>query len=278
MPTYAIGDIHGCARTFSHLLETIRFDPCSDRLILVGDVCNRGPDNVAVAEWILDHRDCVDAVIGNHDMHLLAVAHGHSRLKRKDTIEDILHWERRDEFLDWLIHRPFLIEEPGLIVVHAGIWPGWSMAEARRRARRLERKLSSAHSDSFIHAMATTGGGCPLRDHSEQPAVSMAVFTRMRALTTPSLALDHRFKHGRQELGEHRIPWFERFEPPPDTRIVFGHWAALGLEVGTHYTALDSGCVWGGSLTALRIDDGTLFSVPSELQSADESDSSHVIE
>jgi bis(5'-nucleosyl)-tetraphosphatase (symmetrical) len=265
MPTYAIGDIHGCARSFFSLLETIRFDLRDDSLLLVGDLCNRGPDNVAVAEWILEHRDVVTAVIGNHDMHLLAAAGGHSRLKRKDTLEDILGWSRRDEFLDWLAHQPFLYERPGIIMVHAGIWPGWSMTEARRRARHLEEELRSPRRDAFVREMATTGGGCPLREHGEQLSVSMAVFTRMRAIHPTTLALDHRYKLGRDELGPDRIAWCDRYRPPENTKIIFGHWAALGLEDRKHYTALDSGCVWGGALSALRIDDGEIFSVPSEL-------------
>ena len=258
MAVYAIGDVQGCYDALRRLLEHLRFDPASDRLWLVGDLVNRGPASREVLRCVRGLGAAAQTVLGNHDLHLLAVAAGLKRLRRKDTLRPLLEAPDSDELLHWLRHRPLLHHDPelGHVLVHAGISPQWDLATARRCARELEAVLRGPGCNEFLRVMY---GDEPAR---WDPALSgmarlryiVNAFTRMRYVDSAMrLDLDAKDPPGRQP--RHLLPWFRHpHRLPIPARIVFGHWSALGYLYENNVLALDTGCVWGGRLTAVRLD------------------------
>jgi|HigsolmetaAR201D_1030396.scaffolds.fasta_scaffold01831_5 bis(5'-nucleosyl)-tetraphosphatase (symmetrical) len=261
MPTYAIGDIQGCCDEFEALLERIAFDPKHDRLWLVGDLVNRGPRSLDVLRLVHRLGDSVTTVLGNHDLHLLAVASTPGlHPKRGDTIDEILAAPDRDELLDWLRHRPILHHDPALnyTMVHAGVAPQWDLATARRCAAELEDALRDERTaaDLFAHMY----GNQPDRWSEDLQGFDRLrfitnCFTRLRFVTEDGrLALKHKGTIAQAPAG--LIPWFQA--PGRRTRgerIVCGHWSALGFYEGDDVLSIDTGCVWGGSLCAVRLDE-----------------------
>lgn len=252
MATYAVGDVQGCFATLERLLARVGFDPGADRLWLVGDLVNRGPRSLEVLRFARGLGDRAAVVLGNHDVHLLARAAGLARRKRFDTLDDVLAAPDRDELLGWLRARPLLHREAGHVMVHAGLLPGWTIDDAAARAREVE-------------ALLAAGDLAPLLDRprATPAAVTLAAMTRLRVCTTDG-EMEPKFKGPPEEAPAGTRPWFAvPGRKSAGTPIVFGHWATLGLRVrpGDFY-ALDSGCVWGGALTALRLDDGALFQEP----------------
>ena len=258
MALYAIGDIQGCDAELGALLETLSFSAHRDRLWFVGDLVNRGPASLEVLRRIRDLGDAATVTLGNHDLHLLAVAFGHARLKSDDTLAPILKAPDRDALLDWLLARPMLAEDRALnlCLVHGGLSPQWDVPQARACARELEQALRSQPEKLFKQMY----GDKPDRwdealEGAERLRYIVNCFTRLRFVD----------EHGRLELhakGAPRkaktaalIPWFEapgaRWR---GTRVVFGHWSTLGFFRNPDVIGLDTGCVWGGSLTALRLD------------------------
>ncbi len=265
MSTYAIGDIQGCYQTLCRLLDRIEYVKGKDRLWLVGDLVNRGPSSLAVLRWAYEQGESVQAVLGNHDLHLLAVAKGVRAATSKDTFQPILDAPDSERLLDWLQHRPFLIADKGWVMIHAGLHPSWDVPKAIIYARELEQGLQGSDAQSFL--ADSRQKPCPGHDddcHSpaERLRYRLTVMTRMRALTEDQ-RLDLNFKGPPDELDSSLHPWFETTpRASADHRIVCGHWAALGVHHHAGVFALDSGCVWGGALTALRLEDTTLFSEP----------------
>jgi len=264
MPTYAIGDIQGCWSTLQQLLERFAFDPETDRLWLVGDLVNRGPQSLEVLRWAQAHNDSVTSVLGNHDLHLLARAEGVREPSPRDTLDAILNAPDCDALLHWLAHRPLLHQEDHTLLVHAGLLPDWDVATAERHARTAEALLRGPERAEVLAAFA---GRCPdtlpPREHEAQHAAFLLhAFTRLRICTTDGrMNLDYSGPMTDIPNGHH--PWFQ----VPNRRtvsqpIVCGHWAALGLHDGDGILALDTGCVWGRSLTAVRLDDRMVFQVP----------------
>jgi len=264
MATYAIGDIQGCYATFQRLLERIAFDRSRDRLWLVGDLVNRGPRSLETLQWARDHDDCLTVVLGNHDLHLLAAALGVRKLKRLDTLEDILAAKRGGELIDWLRHQPLIHVDGNDVLVHAGLLPEWSVDDACAHARTLESALRNGDGKAVLRALQTPPPGrwrAALKG-SERLAFIAAVLTRIR-VCRPKGKLHASFTGPLESVPEGYAPWFRA----PDRRssgyrIVFGHWSALGLYLDDGVRALDTGCVWGRTLTALRLDDEQVFSVP----------------
>ncbi len=240
MATWAIGDVQGCAAALRRLLHQLELAP-TDRLWFVGDLVNRGPDNLGVLRDLMARGEQVTAVLGNHDLHLLGCAAGHRRLKKKDTIQDVLSAPDREALLAWLRARPLLHRERGFVMVHAGLHPAWSMPEAEAHARRLEALLR---------------GG---RFEQAEADEAYAVLTRIRFVDEAGEP-DFGPKCGPPEA-PHLRPWFMARERA-DAHLVFGHWAALGLHLAPGVSALDTGCVWGQSLTAWCLEDGRVVSVP----------------
>ena len=258
MRLFAIGDIQGCAAAFDALLHKIAFRPARDRLWLVGDLVNRGPASLAVLRRVMGLGRSVTCVLGNHDLHLLATVAGRRELAPGDTFHDVLEAPDLSSIVDWLRHRPLLHHDRGSnrVLVHAGIPPPWTVAEARAEARAVETQLGGRQWRSAFRDMY---GGEPsawsekLRG-AERRRYTINALTRMRYCDRHGrLDLSYSGTPGTQPKG--LIPWFDVPERRArSTHIVFGHWAALGLLRRSDVTALDTGCVWGNHLTAVRLD------------------------
>ena len=262
MATYAIGDIQGCYLTFRKLLEQIQFDPVEDRLWLAGDLVNRGPRSLETLRWAYRNRDSVRTVLGNHDLKLLAVAAGASSPSPQDTLDELLAAPDRTELLDWLRRQPLLLEEGPLVLVHAGLLPSWLLEQARGYAREAEAALQNpGYAELLREAIARRvvwrndlTGAARWRGLTD-------IFTRMRMCTRDGRPS---YRHnGPPEEAPGEVPWFALPAADRGLRtIVFGHWAALGLYIRPGIIGIDTGCVWGGTLTAVRLPDITVFQEP----------------
>lgn len=265
MTTLAIGDVQGCYQEFRELLDLMQFRERDDHLWLVGDLVNRGPENLPTMEYIMALPN-VSVVLGNHDLHFLAVAHGLKSATSGDTMDDLLASPRLREIIDWLRQRPLihLDADLGYVMVHAGLPPIWRVEACLGYAAEVERVLKSDGYDQFLAAM-----------YGNEPDTwsdDLNGLARLRVITNYFTRLRYCTPAGRMELThkatvqpEGFMPWFE-IPRPDDThyRIVFGHWAALDGRTGhSDIIALDTGCVWGRTLTGMRLDDGERFSVPS---------------
>ncbi|MDX1455207.1 MAG: symmetrical bis(5'-nucleosyl)-tetraphosphatase [Gammaproteobacteria bacterium] len=261
--TWAIGDVQGCLDALKALLEKIDFDPARDELWLTGDLVNRGPDSLETLRFVRDLGRSAVTVLGNHDLHLLAVAHGHVQAGDKDTFAELLAASDSDELLDWLRHRPLLHVDHELdcLMVHAGLPPQWNRAQALSCAHEVELMLQSVDIDRLLADMY---GNQPDQwsaelEHGDDPLprwrFTINACTRMRYCTADG-QLDFREKGAPGSQREGLLPWYA--VPDPEwlgQKIVFGHWSTLG-PVGTgrdDVVALDTGCLWGGCLTAMRL-------------------------
>jgi bis(5'-nucleosyl)-tetraphosphatase (symmetrical) len=264
MATYVIGDIQGCLAAFQDLLREVAFEPGRDRVWITGDLVNRGEDSVGVVRWCMAHEECVVAVLGNHDLHLLAVAEGFVPAHRHDTLEDILDAPDRKQVLKWLRHRPMLHRQGEWLMVHAGLLPEWSPELAEALARELEEALRNKGWKRFLKDMYGNeprqwDAGLQGQDRLRLIANAM---TRMRYLHADG-GLEYQHKCAPDAAPPELTPWYDMpGRQSRDARILFGHWSTLGLLVRRDAIALDTGCLWGGSLTAYRLEDGQLFQVP----------------
>jgi bis(5'-nucleosyl)-tetraphosphatase (symmetrical) len=267
MTIYAIGDVQGCWRELEHLLDELDYSPARDRLWFVGDLVNRGPDSAAVLRYVKQLGDHAVVVQGNHDLHLLALAAGYAKRRPDDTLEPILVAPDRDELLEWLRFRPLLHVENGFLMVHAGLLPAWTVGQAQELAAEVEAELRAKRYRLFL---AELYGSKPnsWRDDlkgMDRLRVIVNAMTRLR-FCTPEGVMDFSAKGGTEQAPAGYMPWFD--VPTRRTRgvpIVCGHWSALGLCVRPDLLALDTGCVWGGSLTAIRLDDRRIFQSPCEV-------------
>ena len=260
MATYVIGDIQGCYRTFRKLLRKIEFDVTKDRLWLVGDLVNRGPRSLETLRWVFKHRDVVQTVLGNHDLKLIACDAGVSEPRRRDTLDDLLKAPDRSELVDWLRQQPFLFEEGPVVLVHAGLLPAWSMKKARSYAREARKVLRSAdYAEVMREALKLeVVWGEDLRGVARWRGLT-DVFTRMRMCTKDGMP-SYEYNGPPEDAPKGEKPWFALPTPDRDWHtIVFGHWAALGLHIEPGIIGTDSGCVWGGALTAVRLPDIAVF-------------------
>ena len=262
MATYAIGDVQGCHDALQRLVQHIRFDPTEDRLWFVGDLVNRGPGSLEVLRYVKALGSSAHTVLGNHDLFLLAVAEGVVDLRAKDTIRDILDAEDRRELLQWLRHRPLHVLESPLFMVHAGLLPQWTVAEAASLAMEAETALSGpdyrAALQAIFYAKAATWN-TTLQD-SVRLATIVRVLTKLRACTPSGEMSD--FSGPPREIPSGYEAWFNILgRKSADTTLITGHWAALGLHIEPNLLAIDSGCVWGRQLTAVRLEDRRVFQV-----------------
>lgn len=267
MSTYAIGDLQGCLAAFDCLLEQIDFQPGRDRLLLAGDLVARGPDSLGTLRRVHQLREHLDCVLGNHDLHLLALAHGHGPQKKKDDdLRAIIDAPDSTELLGWLQQQPLFHQAPefGAVLVHAGLPPLWTLQQAAARAREIETVLrgSEAGADAFFAAMYgnTPDNWDDALTGTDRLRVITNYFTRMRFVNAAG-ALELSNKGEAETAPSGYFPWFEHpGRVNADTLVLFGHWAALGGALRTDsLEALDSGCVWGGRLTALRLEDRKRF-------------------
>jgi bis(5'-nucleosyl)-tetraphosphatase (symmetrical) len=256
MPVYAIGDVQGCDEELGELLTTLRFSADRDQIWFVGDLVNRGPSSLAVLRRVRAIGDAAIVTLGNHDLHLLAIAMGAAKPKSSDTLDPILKAPDRDPLLEWLASRPLLHEDPalGYAMVHAGLAPQWDMPMARATARELESALRSDPAALFAQMYgnqpdlwrADLSGAARLR-------FTTNCFTRLRYVDGEG-RIDLREKSAPSQV-RGLVPWFAAHNARwRGARILFGHWSTLGFFRDGEVTCLDTGCVWGGRLTALRID------------------------
>jgi len=268
MSTYAIGDIQGCYTELQRLLELIHFDPREDVLWSAGDLVNRGPNSLEVLRFFKALGKRAIVVLGNHDIHLLAIASGNFQyLKSKDTLTPILQAPDREELIQWLRQRPFLHHDPefGLTMIHAGLPPQWNLLQARQYAVEIEETLRGS---TFQDYLANLYSDEPkkwsekLKDWERKRFITNC-FTRLRYCNAKGkLALKKKGNPNDVDKNDEDKPWFSwSHRASNDMQIIFGHWATLGHYTGNGVYALDSGCVWGGALTALRLEDKQVFSV-----------------
>ena len=257
MAVYAIGDVQGCYDALRRLLDRLRYDDARDQLWFAGDVVNRGPQSLAVLRFVSSLSRAV-VVLGNHELHLLAVASGQAATRKRDTLEEILAAPDRDELLHWLRHRPLLHHDRGLgcALVHAGLLPQWSIDQAQELASEVQNMIARSDRNAlFTHMYGDTP------DHWDdrlsgwaRARIIINAFTRLRYCDGDG-RLDLRPKMAPGTQPAQLRPWFEVAERRSrDVRIVFGHWSTLGLWCGDGVIGLDSGCVWGGRLSAVRLD------------------------
>ena len=259
MATYAVGDVQGCCDELEALLTQLRFDPAHDRLWLVGDLVNRGPRSLDVLRRVRALGPAALTVLGNHDLHLLAVASTGRRSKSQDTLNDILTATDRDELLHWLRQQPLLHHDAalGYTMIHAGLAPQWDLAKAQACAREVETVLRDEHTarELFQHMY----GDEPRRWSDELAGFErlrfiVNCFTRVRLCTVDG-AIESRHKGAPEDAPAGLIPWFKvPGRASRSLRIVCGHWSALGYHDADGVLSIDTGCVWGGTLCAVRLD------------------------
>ncbi|MCP4898009.1 MAG: symmetrical bis(5'-nucleosyl)-tetraphosphatase [bacterium] len=258
--TYAIGDIHGCWLTLQRLLRRIEWDKKKDRLLLVGDLVNRGSSSLEVLRWAYSNRDTVTAVLGNHDLHLLARSIG-ARTRPDDTLDEVLSAPDRDELLDWVRKNPLAHLEDNMLLVHAGVHPDWSLDDVSELAPAASRRLNEEDGLETLYDLRKTMWRAGLCGDTRL-AAALALMTSVRVVTDnghPVLA----FTGKPQQAPPSCKPWFESSRlVQSGVRIIFGHWAMLGVSRCGSAICLDSGCHWGGALTAMRLEDEELFSEP----------------
>ncbi len=265
MATYAIGDVQGCCDELEELLALLRFDPAVDRLLFVGDLVNRGPRSLDTLRLVRSLHACSTVVLGNHDFHLLTVAEGFSRLHRRDTIAPLLDAPDRDELLRWLRTRPLVVGEDAFLLVHAGLLPSWSAHDAAGFSREVEEVLAGPDYRAFLRVLY---GDTPRRWSR-----SLTGWDRLRAIVNtctrlrfcrPDDTMEFREKRGSGYAPPGFRPWFLHPERrSANVTVVCGHWSTLELMLLPNVLMLDSGCVWGGTLTAVRLEDRRVFQVAS---------------
>ena len=268
MATYAVGDVQGCFDSLKRLLASAQFDPAKDRLWVAGDLVNRGPDSLGALRYIKSLGDSAVMVLGNHDLHLLAVAEGFQPAHRKDTLAAILAAPDRADLLSWLRQCPLLHSDLGFTMTHAGIPPIWSLAQASGYAKEVQEALQGAHYRDFLAAIYGNTPDCwddGLVGYDRLRLITN-YFTRMRFCSAEG-RLELTAKEGLDKTPQGLAPWFDHPHPSLDRPLLFGHWAAIkGRTSRANAIALDTGCVWGGQLTMLRLDDGVFFRVTSEIR------------
>ena len=256
---YLVGDLQGCCNPFERLLQTLDFSPSRDHVYVLGDLVNRGPDSLGVLRRLRGLDNAATCLLGNHDLHLLAVAHGVRKPHRSDTLDEILNAPDRDDWLNWIRQQRLAVYEHGWLMVHAGVLPTWDAAQTVALAREVEAMLAGPDVGEFLTRMY---GNEPERwDDSLQgvPRWRCVVnsLTRLRFCSADG-TMEFATKDGSDGAPDGFMPWFDvpgrRTEGTP---VAFGHWSTLGLINRDDLLALDTGCVWGGQLSAVRVDGTT---------------------
>jgi bis(5'-nucleosyl)-tetraphosphatase (symmetrical) len=270
MATYAIGDIQGCFKAFSCLLKEAVFEPEKDVLWVAGDLVNRGPDSLSTLRYIKGLGDNAKVVLGNHDLHMLAVAYGIKPPHRSDTLDDVIKADDAEELFTWLRQQPLLYHCPErhYALVHAGLAPQWTIEQALSLSQEVETVLKGPNFKDFLFHMYgdEPNRWCDDLTGWQRLRVITNHFTRMR-LCDADGHLDLKHKHGLEDVRSGFKPWFAHaHRKTRDTNILFGHWAALeGESNEDRVFALDTACVWGGRLTMMRLEDHRLFSCSCEI-------------
>ncbi|MBL8484150.1 MAG: symmetrical bis(5'-nucleosyl)-tetraphosphatase [Rhodocyclaceae bacterium] len=261
MSDYAVGDLQGCFDPLRRLLDRIDFDPARDRLFCVGDLVNRGPQSLEVLRFLHGLGDAARVVLGNHDLTLVMAQYGHGKRSKSDTFHHVLDAPDGAELIAWLRRRPLLIVEGRHVIVHAGLLPQWSVEQARALAAEVECALAGEGYGEFLRHM---WGSTPdaWRDDLtgwDRLRVIVNAMTRMR-FCTPDGRMEFHAKGPPDKAPPGYAAWFDLPHAAWRTHtVVCGHWSAAGLRVAPQLIALDTGCLWGGCLSALRLADGALF-------------------
>jgi len=259
---YAIGDVQGCFESLQLLLQKIDWVPGRDELWLTGDLVNRGPRSLDVMRWAIAHDSQITVVLGNHDLHFLARVAGADKEKKRDTLDELLAAKDRDRLVDWLRRCALAHHDRQHLLVHAGIHPAWTVQDTRDRAAEIEHELVGANWRTFL---AELHGSSPRWDEDltggERWRAILAYLVRARTLK-PDGRVEPDFDGPKSQAPDGCVAWFEFPAPAWATHTaVFGHWARNGLDIGPHHAGIDTACVWGNELTAIRLDDGAIFQV-----------------
>lgn len=255
---YLIGDIQGCCDALDRGLTEVGFSPSRDRLLALGDLVNRGPQSLRVLRRMQAMGDAAVCLLGNHDLHLLAVAHGARRPHRNDTFGAILDSPQRDAWLEWVRNRRLAADFSGWLCVHAGVVPEWTAKEVLELAAQTEAMLRGPGLPEFLHAMYSNE---PRRweaslGDADRPRFVINTLTRIRFCSANG-TLEFDTKDGPASAPPGYLPWFEHpHRRTAGTPMAFGHWSTLGLIDRPDLLAIDTGCVWGGALTLVRVDGG----------------------
>lgn len=262
MALYLIGDVQGCDGALQKLLDKMSFSPSRDTLFFLGDLVNRGPDSAGVLRRLMRYGHAAQCVLGNHDLHLLAAAHGARRPSRKDTLHDVLNAPDRPAMLDWLRQQRLAILLPhqpvAYLLVHAGVLPGWNAAKTMALAQEVEAVLRGPDLPDFLHQMY---GNAPTGWHDSLAGVDrlrviVNALTRLR-FCTPEGDMEFSVTGAADAAPPGYLPWFDvPGRQSTDVCVAFGHWSTLGWLDRPDVLALDTGCVWGGSLSALKLGEG----------------------
>jgi len=257
MAHYLIGDVQGCDEALGRLLDCIGFSPSRDTLYLLGDMVNRGSASLAVLRRVMALGEAAHGLLGNHDLHLLAVAHGVRKPHRSDTLNEILQAPDRQALLHWLRHRPMALQVQGWLLVHAGVLPSWDTHQTLSLARELQTHLRSADWGVLMHNLY---GNTPDRWNDDLQGydrlrVIVNALTRLRLCTADGV-MEFDTKDGSTAAPQGFLPWFDvPGRRTAGTPVAFGHWSTLKTTGRDDTLALDTGCVWGGCLTAARLSD-----------------------
>lgn len=257
MAIYAIGDIQGCYNEFRRLLDVVAFDPIHDQLWLVGDLVNRGPHSLETLRFIKGLGQSAISVLGNHDLHLIATIASLGKVGKKDTLGPILRAPDCDELIDWLRKQRLFHHNDQYCMLHAGLPPQWDFAQTQAMATEAEQVIGGDDYERFFRSMY---GNKPnvWQDnlpHNEKLRFTVNCFTRLRYCTLDG-KLDFHQKGPLGSQPTHLVPWFRAPDrKSQDMRIIFGHWSTLGYYDADNVYGIDTGCLWGGQLTALRLDD-----------------------
>jgi bis(5'-nucleosyl)-tetraphosphatase (symmetrical) len=264
MSLYCIGDLQGCSAPFQRLLEKVDFSPSRDTLYLLGDLVNRGPDSLGVLRSLTVLGDAAQCLLGNHDLHLLALWQGVRKPGRHDTVQDVLQAPDREALLDWLRHRAMAVQRHGWLMVHAGVLPQWSTAQTLSLAAEVEQALRGPDLNGFLSAMYGNKP-CQWRDDlkgADRLRVIVNALTRLRFCTAQG-AMEFSSTESASAFPEGYMPWFEvPGRATQGTPMAFGHWSTLATDARQHSglrnntLPLDTGCVWGGCLSAARLEAG----------------------
>jgi bis(5'-nucleosyl)-tetraphosphatase (symmetrical) len=263
MTDYVVGDLQGCLEPLLRLLDRVQFEPTTDRLIATGDLINRGPQSLETLRFCMGLGSAFKTVLGNHDLHLLAIAHGIRKPTPKDTLDEILSASDRDELISWLQQQPLLLSIDDYTIVHAGIPPNWTLSTARTLAAEVEQVLRSDEAQSYFQGMYGDQPASWSDDLNGQARWRLITnyLTRMRYCTASGqLELEAKTAPDQQdaELTAKFAPWFSYpTRKAVDDKIIFGHWAALeGKYLGNNLFPLDTGYVWGGAMRLMNLSNG----------------------
>lgn len=257
MARYAIGDIQGCYNEFIKLLAKINFNSGKDVLYLVGDLVNRGPQSLEVLKWVYKNQNSVITTLGNHDIYLLARYNHIVDSNKDDTLHDVIQDKNINKYIDWLRSCSLIYHDSDYILVHAGIYPRMDFNELLHINHSISAHLQSADYPRFIKSIFGNKPNSwdPNYDNTKKMKFVVNSCTRMRFLNKADYALDYKFKGDLSSIPENLIPWFRVGSAETiNKKILFGHWAALGLSQENNYISLDTGCAWGRKLTAINLE------------------------